>query len=407
MYATDFHKSQKGKILDMYNDEGASFLKSEDIEAISKGRAAMPIGSKKNWGGKEYMKTAKGWKPVGKASGAVKQAHDTLHGSADAALKTEVEKLKTKHSGALKDGKSIYVTQSKTGEYNHFFSTPNTEKVGEVGSHVSSADKPYANKIVAEIKPDNYSDSKRPKGEFWVHAPAFGSLPEKTMKLVPNDPEFPNSYDVYENGKKVGKMTTANVETNLMNGSNSGFNIIDEPEVKVRSLADLKKEISGVKTKKELDAKYDELADETSMMDVEDMKKFDAYVEELEGKLSDSKEESYPHDRANAKKQGYEVKNKQYAEGIDWDAKGQAYLGEKNGEHAVATSNETKYYSDAEFKERYKHDLPLSAEEKLAMTKEVVKLKEKRNKIPKESAAKRKPIQDQIDELQAVLDKNK
>jgi hypothetical protein len=69
-----------GNILSMYEDEGVSFLKSQDNIEISKGRTGEPLGTKKTWGGKDYIKTATGWKPVGKNTGAAKAAHDYVHG---------------------------------------------------------------------------------------------------------------------------------------------------------------------------------------------------------------------------------------------------------------------------------------------------------------------------------------
>lgn len=67
-------------IASSYVDEGEVFLKSQDNLEISKGRTGKPLGSKETWGGKEYIKTAGGWKPVGKNGGAAKAAHDYVHG---------------------------------------------------------------------------------------------------------------------------------------------------------------------------------------------------------------------------------------------------------------------------------------------------------------------------------------
>lgn len=68
------------KLLSMYEDEGVTILKSLDNLEISKGRKGEPLGMKKKWGDKDYIKTVDGWKPVGKESGAAKQAHDYVHG---------------------------------------------------------------------------------------------------------------------------------------------------------------------------------------------------------------------------------------------------------------------------------------------------------------------------------------
>ena len=64
---------------------------------IEKGRKAMPIGSHATWAGVSYLKTATGWKPVGKLRGTVKENHDLIHNNE--------EKDKDHHSMVMDAGK--------------------------------------------------------------------------------------------------------------------------------------------------------------------------------------------------------------------------------------------------------------------------------------------------------------
>jgi hypothetical protein len=58
-------------------------LLDTDATDIEKGRKAMPIGSHATWGGVQYLKTASGWKVVGKVRGHVKENHDLIHNNED------------------------------------------------------------------------------------------------------------------------------------------------------------------------------------------------------------------------------------------------------------------------------------------------------------------------------------
>jgi hypothetical protein len=68
-----------------------------DATDIEKGRKGMPIGAKAVWGGVSYLKTAQGWKPVGKHRGNVKDNHDLIHNNDD--------KDKDHHSMVMDAGK--------------------------------------------------------------------------------------------------------------------------------------------------------------------------------------------------------------------------------------------------------------------------------------------------------------
>lgn len=60
--------------------EHQEILKAQIAESFEKGGKAAVIGEKRVFGGKDYIKTAKGWRPVGKNGGKVKDAHDAIHG---------------------------------------------------------------------------------------------------------------------------------------------------------------------------------------------------------------------------------------------------------------------------------------------------------------------------------------
>jgi hypothetical protein len=64
-------------------DIGADALQKADEYDIEKGRPSMPLGAKATWAGQDYLKTASGWKPVGKFRGHVKANHDILHANKD------------------------------------------------------------------------------------------------------------------------------------------------------------------------------------------------------------------------------------------------------------------------------------------------------------------------------------
>lgn len=90
MFYTSLPKLVNKNIQAMYApiaDEGAEVLAKSDLYELEKGRKAEPIGSKKTWGGKEYVKTASGWTPSKKA----RAAHEVIHGSGDDKFKYKTE----------------------------------------------------------------------------------------------------------------------------------------------------------------------------------------------------------------------------------------------------------------------------------------------------------------------------
>ena len=52
-----------------------SITKAEQADQILKGKTALPVGTRRTWNNKEYVKTAQGWK----SSKDVKDAHDKIH----------------------------------------------------------------------------------------------------------------------------------------------------------------------------------------------------------------------------------------------------------------------------------------------------------------------------------------
>jgi hypothetical protein len=77
-YTTPFEYQaiEKARIAEAFNGDQAGEI---EVEHLEKGKKAMP-GEKREFGGKEYMKTASGWRLVGKNKGKTKDAHDTIHG---------------------------------------------------------------------------------------------------------------------------------------------------------------------------------------------------------------------------------------------------------------------------------------------------------------------------------------
>jgi mutator protein MutT len=82
----EFIKGEDGNYLFIDNDIEVGLRKAEelglldpDATELEKGRKAMPVGTKAVWGGIHYLKTATGWKPVGKHRGHVKENHDFIH----------------------------------------------------------------------------------------------------------------------------------------------------------------------------------------------------------------------------------------------------------------------------------------------------------------------------------------
>lgn len=72
------------------NDPIIILINAQENADIFKGKQPFPIGTKKSWGDRQYMKTSSGWKSIGIYSGAAKQAHDFVHGADDEEKEEEV-----------------------------------------------------------------------------------------------------------------------------------------------------------------------------------------------------------------------------------------------------------------------------------------------------------------------------
>lgn len=71
-----FEEIQKARILNSFNtDEGLSELTKSEILDIEKGGKRAMIGEKRTFAGREYIKTASGWKFHGKGTGSKAQEH--------------------------------------------------------------------------------------------------------------------------------------------------------------------------------------------------------------------------------------------------------------------------------------------------------------------------------------------
>lgn len=144
---------QKQNLLASYADEGEIFLKSLDNLEISKGRKAEALGTKKNYGGKDYIKTANGWKPVGKHSGAAKAAHDYVHGGGN-----KEEKLSDRAQELYDKTMSLYKNNpSKQQDY-----LDKLKQIVAPNSQFDDDHKSAATKMLSKIgnKKANPSDEK-------------------------------------------------------------------------------------------------------------------------------------------------------------------------------------------------------------------------------------------------------
>jgi hypothetical protein len=106
-----------------------------DATDIEKGRKGMPIGAKAVWGGVSYLKTATGWKPVGKHRGNVKDNHDLIHNNDDKdkdhhAMVMDAGKMDEKEWTA-KHGSNLHSKYKQVHEYLHKESKPKEEKKEE------------------------------------------------------------------------------------------------------------------------------------------------------------------------------------------------------------------------------------------------------------------------------------
>lgn len=71
-----FEEIQKARILNSFNtDEGLSELTKAEILDIEKGGKRAMIGERRTFAGREYIKTADGWKFHGKGTGSKAQSH--------------------------------------------------------------------------------------------------------------------------------------------------------------------------------------------------------------------------------------------------------------------------------------------------------------------------------------------
>jgi hypothetical protein len=133
-----------------------------DATDIEKGRKGMPIGAKAVWGGVSYLKTAQGWKPVGKIRGNVKDNHDLIHNNDDKdkdhhAMVMDAGKMDEKEWTA-KHGSNLHSKYKQVHEYLHKESKPKEEKKEEKPAEAKPEEKkqPEAKKEEPKVE-TNYS----------------------------------------------------------------------------------------------------------------------------------------------------------------------------------------------------------------------------------------------------------
>lgn len=206
------------RILGMFEDEGVLFLKSEDNIELSKGRKAEPLGMKKQWGGKDYIKTVTGWKPVGKESGAAKAAHDFVHG--ESKLSERAQELYDKtmdvyNKTPLKQ--KWYVDRlndilAEGSEFDEDHKTAAKKMLKDISK--------INDEVVRESKKENgvINDSFEWKKEKFGHAlyhhgenTGIGAKKESDKEFVINDYKKSPNYSIINNTKKDKKEGSANL----------------------------------------------------------------------------------------------------------------------------------------------------------------------------------------------------
>lgn len=109
-------EEQRARIANSYKSE--SIMSEDELtksanEYFEKGGKKANVGEVRKFGGKDYIKTASGWRPVGKNKGKYKDAHETVHGKKESPqgltkpsteiLITEAMVDKVRTSGAKSD----------------------------------------------------------------------------------------------------------------------------------------------------------------------------------------------------------------------------------------------------------------------------------------------------------------
>jgi hypothetical protein len=92
------------------NDE----MEKSATDYFEKGRKAN-VGEVRKYGGKDYIKTANGWKLVGKNKGKYKEAHDAVHGKKEESYGADASKLS---DDELEQKYNMYKKQSSHPDFN-------------------------------------------------------------------------------------------------------------------------------------------------------------------------------------------------------------------------------------------------------------------------------------------------
>lgn len=217
-YTSLFNKNRGEQLRSLYKSEedlGAESLQKSEEAEILKGRKAEPIGSRKNWGGVEYVKTAQGWSAAKK----VKEAHDTIHGTNDPEAKYKVKLSNGAEADLRKDTAKLKDLSKEDHEkladaHNALTAHKHTESAEAKVYHANQRD---AHREAAKnSSAKKYSPADLPKDgtEIHVHAPAMGGLKAADFSFTYDKENF--RFNVFDStGKKLGHATEKQILDNL------------------------------------------------------------------------------------------------------------------------------------------------------------------------------------------------
>lgn len=209
---------------------------------IEKGRKGLPIGTKKTWGGKEYIKTSKGWTP----SKDAREAHAKIHGED-----------KKEEGGKQIYGEEKFKHKLESGKEWDIRNDIHSEKHKDAAKKLTLND----HKALANLHGFFEKNSKGASLKGF-HAGMKAHHVDEAWKL-----DEPNRKKEFERRK----------------------NIPQEQHDKSLNLA--KKVIGDVDSIEELDKLYKHLVNLPEMIDLPPKEQidFDDFVDDLEGKLKDKK----------------------------------------------------------------------------------------------------------------------
>lgn len=275
----------------------SSFYKGEMNEELLKGAKGEPLGTKKTWGSKDYIKTTTGWKFVGKSKGKMKDVHDTIHGKkadikdilAHPEGKQMIEGIEGLDSKRA-DHKPLYQDYQKQlkDKFGYDYQDDSWNEKSPIDKHKEAMDAGYS-----EVDADRYANGKLnlDLGKKQEYSSAYGdgkfstkekatnpagqlTKPENYSVVAMNDGSFIRTTNkrasVFEkqgDGKRIGKFDP-----------NGDFSSFKESKSKGDYLSDFKKEYEAADDKDAVMDKYMEM--DTDAFDSDDLNEV---IDEVEG----------------------------------------------------------------------------------------------------------------------------